>query len=135
MSAFYKEIAGKITVPYKRLSIIRNPDGFLQEPSVQRALAAEAGILFVTGTPIQLRFHFETAFADAPETRFCYLCENPALLLPDIRKEAFQDTFSVTDLFPNISDKKALASQPASVLEALFAKDIQGYVSSSDLAR
>lgn len=135
MSAFYKEIAGKITVPYKRLSIIRNPDGFLQEPSVQRALAAEAGILFVTGTPIQLRFHFETAYADAPETRFCYLCDNPALLLPDIRKEAFLDTFSVTDLFPNISDKKTLASHPASVLEALFAKDIQGYVSSSDLAR
>ena len=135
MSAFYKDIAGKITVPYKRLSIIRNPDGFLQEPSVQRALTAEAGILFVTGTSIQLRFHFETAFADAPEARFCYLCDNPAMLLPDIREEAFLDTFSVTDLFPNISDKKTISSQSAAVLEALFAKDIQGYVSSSDLAR
>lgn len=135
MSAFYKEIAGKISVPYKRLSIVRNPDGFLSELSVQRALAAEAGILFVSGTPIQLRFHFETAFADAPETRFCYLCDNPALLLPDIRDEAYLATFSVADLFPNISDKKALSSHPASVLEALFDKDIQGYVSASDLAR
>ena len=115
MSAFYKEIAERITVPYKRLSIIRNLDSFLQEPSVQRALTAEAGIIFVTGTPIQLRLHFETAFADAPEARFCYLCDNPTLLLPDIRKEAFIGTFTVTDPFPNFSDKKTLASQPAKV--------------------
>ena len=101
MSAFYRKIAEKISVPYKRLSIVRNPDGFLSEPSVQRALTAETGILFVTGSPFELRLHFELSFKEAPDTRFCYICENPSLLLPDIRREAWSGTFSVADLFPN----------------------------------
>ena len=67
-------------MPYKRLSIVRNPDGFLTEPSVQRALTAETGILFVTGSPFELRLHFELSFKEAPDTRFCYICENPSLL-------------------------------------------------------
>lgn len=135
MSAFYQKIAEKISVPYKRLSIVRNTDGFLSEPSVQRSLTAETGILFISGTPIQLRFHFETAFAEAPETRFCYLCDNPSLLLPDIRREAWTGSFSVTDLFPNVMDRQTLLKQPASVLEALFDRNLAGFISASDLAR
>lgn len=135
MSAFYRKIAEKISVPYKRLSIVRNPDGFLSEPSVQRSLTAETGILFVSGSPIQLRFHFETSFADAPETRFCYLCDNPSLLLPDIRREAWSGAFSIADLFPNVMDRQTLLRQSASTLEALYDRNLAGFISASDLAR
>lgn len=135
MSAFYRKNAEKISVPYKRLSIVRNPDGFLSEPSVQRALTAETGILFVTGSPFELRLHFELSFKEAPDTRFCYICENPSLLLPDIRREAWSGTFSVADLFPNVMDRQTLLKQPASVLEALFDRNLAGFISASDLAR
>lgn len=135
MSAFYKEIAAKITVPYKRLSIARNTDGFLSKPEVQCALTAETGIIFVCGTPMELRLHFELDYKDAPQTRFCYLCDNPALLLPDIREAAHVTTFMLAELFPNIADRKTLAEQPINVLEALFDKNLQGNISASDLAR
>lgn len=135
MSAFYRKIAEKISVPYKRLSIVRNPDGFLMEPSVQRALTAETGILFVTGSPFELRLHFELSFKEAPDTRFCYICENPSLLLPDIRREAWTGSFSVTDLFPNVMDRQTLLKQPASMLEALYDRNLAGFISASDLAR
>lgn len=135
MSAFYKEIAAKITVPYKRLSVLRNTDGFLSKPEVQCALTAETGIIFVCGTPMQLRLHFELDYKDAPQTRFCYLCDNPALLLPDIREAAHVTTFMLAEMFPNIAAKKTLAAQPINVLEALFDKNLQGNISASDLAR
>lgn len=135
MSAFYHDIAGRISVPYKRLSIVRNLDGFLSDSAVQRALTAESGILFVSGSPLALRLHFELQYKAAPDTRFCYICERPELLLPDIQAEAFVCSFAVTDLFPNIQDRATLTAQTPSVLESLYAKNIPGFVTSTDLSR
>lgn len=135
MSAFYRDIAGKITVPYKRLSIVRNLDGFLSDSAVQRALTAESGILFFSGSPLALRLHFELQYKAAPDTRFCYICERPELLLPDILSEAFVCSFAVTDLFPNIQDRKTLLAQKPDVLEYLYAKNIPGFVTATDLSR
>jgi len=135
MSAFYRRIADKISVQYKRLSIVRNPDGFLSQPGVQRALTAESGIIFVSGSPLSLRLHFELAYKAAAETRFCYLCDTPEEILPDIREEAFVASFAITDLFPTFADKATIRQQPADVLEALFNRHIQGYVSADELQR
>lgn len=135
MSAFYHDIAGRISVPYKRLSLVRNLDGFLSDSAVQRALTAESGILFFSGSPLALRLHFELQYKAAPDTRFCYICERPELLLPDILSEAFVCSFAVTDLFPNIQDRKTLMAQKPDVLESLYAKNIPGFVTATDLSR
>lgn len=135
MSAFYRKIADKISVPYKRLSIVWNPDGFLSQPGVQRALTAETGIIFVMGSPLSLRLHFELAYKVAAEARFCYLCDTPEEILPDIREEAHVASFAVTDLFPTFADKATLHQQPTDVLEALYNRRIPGYVSANDLQR
>lgn len=135
MSAFYRKIAEKISVPYRRLSIVRNPDGFLTQPAVQRSLTAETGIIFVSGSPLALRMHFELAFKNAVEARFCYLCDAPEQILPDIREEAHVASFAVTDLFPNFADKATIHKQPADVLEALYRRHIPGFVSANDLQR
>ena len=113
MSAFYRRIADKISVQYKRLSIVRNPDGFLSQPGVQRALTAETGIIFVTGSPLSLRLHFELSYKVAVEARFCYLCDTPEEILPDIREEAYMVSFVATDLFPTFADKATIRQQPA----------------------
>ncbi len=135
MSAFYRKIAEKISVPYRRLSIVRDSDGFLANPVVQRALTAEMGIIFVSGSPLSLRLHFELAYKAASETRFCYLCDTPEEILPDIREEAHVTSFAVTDLFPTFADKTTIKQQPVDVLEALFNRHIPGYVSANDLQR
>ena len=135
MSAFYHDIAGRISVPYKRLSIVRNLDGFLSDSAVQRALTVESGILFVSGTPLSLRLHFELQYKAAPDTRVCYICERPELLLPDILSEAFVCSFAVTDLFPNIQDRATLTAQKPDVLESLYDKHIPGFVTATDLSR
>ena len=122
-------------MPYKRLSIVRNLDGFLSDSAVQRALTAESGILFVSGSPLALRLHFELQYKAAPDTRFCYICERPELLLPDIQAEAFVCSFAVADLFPNIQDRKTLMAQKPDVLESLYAKNIPGFVTATDLSR
>lgn len=120
---------------YKRLSLVRNLDGFLSDSAVQRALTAESGILFFSGSPLALRLHFELQYKAAPDTRFCYICERPELLLPDILSEAFVCSFAVTDLFPNIQDRKTLLAQKPDVLESLYAKNIPGFVTATDLSR
>ena len=135
MSAFFCKIADKISVPYKRLSIVRNPDGFLSQSGVQRAITAETGIIFVSGSPLSLRLHFELAYKAAAETRFCYLCDTPEEILPDIREEAQVASFAVTDLFPTFADKATLHQQPTDVLEVLYNRRILGYVSANDLQR
>ena len=135
MSAFYQDIVGMITVPYKRLSIVRNLDGFLSDSTVQRALTTQTGIIFVAGSPLALRLHFELQYKAAPDTRFCYICERPELLLPDIQGEAHMTSFAVTDLFPNILDRKSLLAQKPEVLESLYAKNIPGFVTATDLSR
>jgi hypothetical protein len=110
-------------------------DGFLSDSAVQRALMAESGILFFSGSPLVLRLHFELQYKAAPDTRFCYICERPELLLPDILSEALVCSFAVTDLFPNIQDRKTLLAQKPNVLESLYAKNIPGFVTATDLSR
>lgn len=132
MQKFLDAIVSRISVPYKRLSIIRNPDGFLADRTVQQAIGKEFGICFVTGSSIELRCHFELTYKLDRNVQYCYLCDNPAELLPDIRGEAFCETFNVADLFPNFMDKQVLKGLKVDVLEHLFLTNTNGYVSSSD---
>ena len=132
MQKFLDAIVSRISVPYKRLSIIRNPDGFLADRTVQQAIGKEFGICFVTGSSIELRCHFELTYKLDRNVQYCYLCDNSAELLPDIRGEAFCETFNVTDLFPNFMDKQVLKGLKVDVLEHLFITNTNGYVSSSD---
>lgn len=132
MQKFLDAIVSRISVPYKRMSIIRNPDGFLADRSVQQAIEKEFGICFFTGNSIELRCHFELTYKLDRNVQYCYLCGNPAELLPDIRGEAFCATFNVTDLFPNFMDKQVLKGLTVDVLEHLFLTNTTGYVSSPD---
>lgn len=135
MDAFIKKIQSKISVDYLRLSIIRNPDGFLADKAVQNAINQECGIEFVSGTQIQLRVHFELEFKKNPDQRYCYLCEDTSLLLPDMTAEAYLEDFSVSDIFPNFGDKQLIRRQPYDVLRALYREHIQGIVTMAETRR
>lgn len=132
MQAFCRHIASRITVAYKRLSIVKNPDGFLLCPSLQSALKQVCGIEVVAGSELQLRLHFELNYRQNPDARYCYLCEDPSSVLVDMRQEAFLCTFSIADLFPNFVDRQSLKYQKPDVLAALYAKHLIGRVSKAD---
>lgn len=132
MQSFLDAIISRISVPYKQLSIIQNPDRFLADRSVQQAIGKECGICFVSGSNIELRYHFELIYKEDKSTKYCYLCGNPAEILPDIKSEAFCAKFNVADLFPNFTDKQVLKGLNVNTLEHLFNTNSKGFVSPSD---
>jgi hypothetical protein len=134
MSLFYQRIAEKIAVSYRRLSIVRNPDGFLQDEAVRRSVTAATGIIFISGSPLELRLHFELHFKSSPETRFCYLCDTPDEILPDIIAEAWVTTFYVADIFPNYQNRALLSQEPADILERLYDQPTAGFISATETA-
>lgn len=132
MQTLLEAIASRISVPYSQLSIIQNQDGFLADRCVQQAIEKEFGICFVSGTRIDLRCHFELTYKYDNSTRYCYLCGNPAELLPDIKAVAFIGRFSIADMFPNFTDKQVLKGLHFTVLEHLYQSNTKGFVSATD---
>lgn len=108
MAQLIQKISKKIAVDYRRLSIISNPDGFLEVDSVRRALYKESGLTVVSGTNLYLRVHFETVYKSTESERFVYICYNTASLVPDMLNEAYFNEFTVADLFPLFADKSVL---------------------------
>lgn len=135
MDAFIRKIRDKISVDYLRLSIIRNPDGFLYDKAVQNAINQECGIEFVSGSQIQLRMHFELEFKKDSSSRFCYLCKDTSTLLPDMAAEAYKADFSIAVVFPNFADKQLIRQQSFPVLHKLYAKQVYGMVSLAETKR
>lgn len=99
---------------------------------MKQAIGKESGICFVSGSSIELRCHFELTYKFDKSTKYCYLCNNPSDLLPDIRVEAFRAKFNVADLFPNYTDKQVLKGLKVDTIEYLYNNNPQGFVSASD---
>ena len=134
MSLFYQRIAEKISVSYRRLSIVRNPDGFLQDEAVRRAVTAATGVIFISGSTLALRLHYELHYKSSLETKFCYLCDTPDEILPDILAEAWVCTFYIADIFPNYQNRSLLSAEPADILERLYSQPAAGFISASETA-
>lgn len=115
--------ARKIAVDYCRLSIVRNPDGFLAREEVMRALREECGLQVVADTNLQLRIHYELVYkASSEEERFVYLCNDTESLVPDMTADAHMTEFDVADLFPLFADKSALGGLDLETLEIIDQK-------------
>ena len=108
-NALIHKAVRKIAVDYCRLSIVRNPDGFLSIDDVRRALFQQAGLTVVSGSNLALRILFETVYKkDGGNGRYVYLCSSIETLVPDMTQDAFITDFSIGDLFPLFADKSLL---------------------------
>lgn len=109
----------KVAVDYCRLSIVRNPDGFLARPEVVYALNRDFGLQVVKGDNLALRIHYELDYKRQTAGRFLYLCDDLAHLVPDMAAAAFVTDFDVSDLFPLFAYKDILRGLSLEVLTIL----------------
>lgn len=133
MDLLIKNILGRISECWRRLSIVSNPDGWLAMDSVRDALYQEAQIKIVTGSSLTLRVHFETEYKDHPEQRYVYIVNSGQTLLPDILKSGVRKTFNLSDLFPRIADKSALIGLDMATLSKIYDKQGLRYWSGEDI--
>ena len=132
MNSLIKKIVQKVSVDYKRLSIVSNPDGVLTTESVRQSLYQEYCIEVVTGTNLQLRVHFELYFKTNPSRRFLYITNNMKGILPDMRIESFCCAFNISDVFPLFADKSSLLNLPFEVLDDLYEQVAQRRISMTE---
>lgn len=120
MSKLIDKIVQKITVEYNRLSIVRDPDGFLAMDAVRNLIYHQHGIEIISGSNLNLRIHFELEYKNNKEKRYIYLCQSPDTLLADMRQEAYVKDFSISTLFPLFADKSLLNNLDYEVIERLY---------------
>lgn len=122
------KIVSKITVTYRRLTLVSNQDGFLAKDDVRSQIEGK-GIIVVTGSQLNLRIHFELEYKTHPDQKYIYLCNNTDSILPDMLAEAETRTFGISELFPLFQDKHLLRRQSFEVLSVLFCNYAQKPVS------
>ena len=132
MQKLLQAIVTRISVSYKQLSVIKNPDGFLNDRFVQQAIEKESNICFVSGSSIELRCHFERTFKKDNSTKYCYLYDGTSDLLPDIAEQAYIGKFAIADLFSNFMDKQVLKGLSFETLAYLYETNTPGFVSAQD---
>lgn len=104
----------------RRLWLVRNPDGFLTKPDVRAALRNDHDLEVVTGSPLELRLHFELQYRSNPSAKYIYVYKDTDTVLPDIKAEGDERHFDVADLFPLFADKPLLRRQCLEVLSTLY---------------
>lgn len=128
-------IAQKISVEYHRLSLVSNPDGLLLTDDVRYLLRQEEGLTIISGSPLQLRMHFELVYKTSVDERFVYVAGNRHTILPDIQNEAFCADLSVSDLFPMLDAWFVTNIHQFDVLSALYDKKLKRRVDSVEAGR
>ena len=98
MDSLIARIIQEIMRPYHRLSIITNPDGFLQREDTIRAFTEQTDIAIKCFTQLELRIWYEIAFARSEGQRYVVILEDTCHLVADIRQAAFVTEFKTRDL-------------------------------------
>lgn len=105
MDSLLECIVKEITRPYKRLSVISNPDGFLSREDTICALKQQADITVLCFSQLELRVWYELDFKDNPDERFVVLMDDTSKLVTDIYNQAFITTFKTRDLLLTYSQQ------------------------------
>ena len=89
----------------KRILLVRNPDGFLEQKDRQKWLEAN-GIYVCTGNSLKFRVFYETEFKheDFDYAKVIYLVESKEQVLEDIRQNAAYIEFQIKDYLPEFHE-------------------------------
>ncbi|MDD2247193.1 MAG: PglZ domain-containing protein [Proteiniphilum sp.] len=101
MDEFIHRLEQRLTGEGKRLSIVKNPDGFLQRPDTQQAVFNACGLLLLPiSSSLELRVRYEL-YDKNTHKRICYIMDDPASVLPDLKQLLYKArTFSIPNLMP-----------------------------------
>lgn len=112
MDEFIRRLEQRLTGEGKRLSIVKNPDGFLQRPDTQQAVFNACGLLLLPiSSSIELRVRYELYDKNSQE-RICYIIDDPSSVLPDIKRLLYNaHIFSIPDLMPACNEAEIRQAQ------------------------
>lgn len=101
MDEFVRRIVEGLTLNGKRLSVVKNPDGFLKGADTQQKVLTESGLLLLpitSGLELRIRYELEDRCS---ENRVCYIMDNINEILPDIKSRLYiAPTFTTSKLMP-----------------------------------
>lgn len=109
MDEFVRRIVESLTVDGKRLSAVKNPDGFLRGADTQQKVLAESGLLLLpltSGLELRVRYELEDRYS---ENHVCYIMDNIDEILPDIKSRLYiAPTFTIAKLMPACNETELL---------------------------
>ena len=112
MGEFVRRIVEWLTAEGKRLSVVKNPDGFLLRADTQETVYNESGLLLLpikSGIELRVRYELQDKQSDQ---RVCYIMEHPDDVLPDIKSHLYiASTFTVAKLMPACNEMELLQAK------------------------
>ena len=103
MEEFAKKLIERLKSVSSRLSIVRNPDGFLSRPDVQQALLNYGLLLLPIRSSLELRVRYELSDKSS-DNIVCYIKEPDFVPLPDIAQHITdKGTYSLIDIMPHFN--------------------------------
>ena len=122
MDSLVSNIVHNIIQENVSISIIRYADSLLMREDIYSRLSEESGVKFVTGSNIELRFHYELHKNDDGQ-HYCYLLGTGQMLMPDIMRKCYVTDFKLTDLFSCYDIPTLIEAHPSfPLLSILFEK-------------
>lgn len=112
MDNFVCKIVECLITEGKRLSVVKNPDGFLLGVDTQQKVLAESGLLLLpiaSGLELRVRYELEERYS---ENRVCYVMDNVDEILPDIKSRLYiAPTFTIAKLMPACNETELLQAK------------------------
>ena len=90
MDEFVNKIVTLLTTTNKRLSAVKNPDGFLLRDDTRKILFEKSGLELLqikSGIELRVRYELTDKFSDK---RICYVVDDTNDLLPDLKSVIFE---------------------------------------------
>ena len=112
MDEFIRKIVETLTTDEKRLSVVRNPDGFLLGVTTQQKILASSGLLLLpvnSGIELRVRYELEDKYSNQ---KVCYIINHIDEILPDIKSHLYiAPTFTIAKLMPACNEVELLQAK------------------------
>lgn len=111
MDEFVNKIVTLLTTTNKRLSAVKNPDGFLLRDDTRKILFEKSGLELLqikSGIELRVRYELTDKFSDK---RICYVVDDTNDLLPDLKSFIFEaPVFTLAKMIPSYDKNEILQS-------------------------
>jgi hypothetical protein len=133
ISELLQDIVNTIGNTAQKAIVVIDTDGLLAGQAVRGQLSATLGMPVVVAEGLALRIYYELKIRRDSNAKVCFVSKSSKPILPDIAVNARICNISLADLFPNFTDRETLKSLDFDTLADLYAKHIQGRVTSTRL--
>ncbi|MBQ4549126.1 MAG: PglZ domain-containing protein [Bacteroidales bacterium] len=111
MDEFVGKIIDCLTTKNRRMSIVRNPDGFLLRDDTKQVLGENGLVLLPVKSGIELRVRYEL-MDKFSSNKICYIIDEIDSILPDIKTQLYEaPPFAISRLLPACNEMEILRAK------------------------